>query len=296
MAKVRRRPDVDRVQAVGRTLQIMEALAAEGELGLTDLSDRVGVHKSTLFRFMRTLCQLGYARRDPDTERFSLTLKLFELGSSVYARVDLVKLAAPCLLRLSAATQETVHLAVLDGPRLVYLSKVESTRSLRVAMQSGVGLTAPAYCTGVGKVLLAFSEPAALDAYLEACAFVRFTERTIPDRPRLLAELKAIRRRGWAVDDEEHECGVRCLAAPVRDRKGAVVAALSVSGPTVRLTTGELDGVRRLVCAAAEELSRQLGCSPSERARGLHQTPHPRSPPGRSAPPSRTSATGRMRY
>lgn len=264
MPKARRKPDVGRVQAVGRTLQIMEALATEGELGLTELAERVGLHKSTLFRFMRTFCELGYARRDPDSERFSLTLKVFELGSSVYARVDLVKLAAPCLLRLSATTQETVHLAVLDGTRLVYLSKLESTRSLRVAMQSGVGLTAPAYCTGVGKVLLAFSEAAALDAYLRSCDFVRFTERTIPDRARLLAELRGIRSRGWAVDDEEHEYGVRCVAAPVRDRRGAVVAALSVSGPTVRLTMDGIDGVRGLVCEAAEGLSRQLGC-PTER-------------------------------
>jgi IclR family transcriptional regulator, KDG regulon repressor len=263
MPKARAKPDEAQVQSVVRTLQILEALAAAGEMGLTDLAARVGLHKSTLFRFMRTLCDLGYARRDPDTERFSLTLKVFELGSSVYARVDLVKLAGPCLLQLSSTTQETVHLAVLDGPRLVYLSKLESTRSLRVAMRSGVGLTAPAYCTGVGKVLLAFSEGAALDAYLEACDLVRFTERTIADRRKLRAELQAIRSRGWAVDDEEHERGVRCVAAPVRDREDAVVAALSVSGPTVRLTLDRIDGVRSLVCEAAEELSRLLGFSPS---------------------------------
>jgi IclR family KDG regulon transcriptional repressor len=256
------------VQSVARTLQILEALAAEGELGLTELAARTGVHKSTLFRFMRTFCELGYARRDPDTERFSLTLKVFELGSSVHARVDLVKIAAPSLVRLSAATQETVHLATLDGGRLVYLSKLESTRSLRVAMQSGVGLTAPVYCTGLGKVLLAFAEASALEAYLEGCDFVRYTRNTIPDRARLLAELRAVRERGWAVDDEEHEVGVRCVAAPVRDRKGSVVAALSISGPTIRLTPARLDGARGLVRAAAEELSGLLGhpSPPSPRA------------------------------
>ena len=262
MPKARAKPDEAQVQSVVRTLQILEALASAGEMGLTELATRVGLHKSTLFRFMRTLCDRGYARRDPDTERFSLTLKVFELGSSVYARVDLVKLASPCLVRLSSTTQETVHLAMLDGGALVYLSKIESTRSLRVAMQSGVGLTAPAYCTGVGKVLLAFAEPGALQAYLEGCDFVRYTEKTIPDRLKLSAELQAIRNRGWAVDDEEHESGVRCVAAPVRSRSGAVVAALSISGPTVRLTLDRIDGVRSLVCEAAEELSRLLGYSP----------------------------------
>jgi IclR family transcriptional regulator, KDG regulon repressor len=261
MPKARRKSDDVQVQSVARTLQIMETLASNGELGLTDLAERVGLHKSTLFRFMRTFCDLGYARRDPDTERFSLTLKVFELGSSVYARVDLVKLAAPCLLRLSSTTQETVHLAILDGERLVYLSKIESTHSLRVAMQSGVGLTAPAYCTGVGKVLLAFGETSMLDAYLRNCGFVRYTKKTIKDRLKLSAELQTIRNRGWAVDDEEHEYGVRCVAAPVRSQAGSVVAALSISGPTIRLTPGRLDSARSLVCEAAEEISRLLGYS-----------------------------------
>lgn len=125
MPKTRRKTDGPRVLSVARTFQILEALASAEALGLTELSARVGLHKSTLFRFMGTFCQLGYARRDPDTERFSLTLKVFELGSSVYARVDLVKLARPVLVQLSAATKETVHLAVLDGDSLVYLSKIE---------------------------------------------------------------------------------------------------------------------------------------------------------------------------
>jgi DNA-binding IclR family transcriptional regulator len=263
------RPDAAQVQSVVRTLHILEVLAADGELGLTALAARVGIHKSTLFRFLRTLCALGYARRDPDTERFSLSLKVFELGAAVHARVDLVKLAAPFLARLSSTTGEAVHLAVLDGDQLVYLSKIESTRALRVAMRSGVGLTAPAYCTGVGKVLLAFAPAEVLDAYLARCAFVRHTEKTVPDRRRLLAQLQQIQDRGWAVDDEEHEHGVRCVAAPLRDRTGAVVAALSISGPTLRLTQDRIDAARKLVCEVAAELSGQLGF-----------TPRRRSPPG----------------
>jgi len=259
MATKKRKPEKAKVQSVVRTLGILEVLASEGELGLTELAERVRIHKSTLFRFMGTLCELGYARRDPDTERFSLTLKVFELGSSVYARVDLVKLASPFLMRLSATTQETVHLAILDGDRLVYLSKIESPRSLRVAMGSGVGLTAPAYCTAVGKVLLGFSGTDVLDRYLAQCDFVRYTDNTISDRLKLLAELQLIRNRGWAFDDEEHEYGVRCVAAPVRDRKGTVIAALSISGPTIRLTRDRIDTVRTLVCEAAEEISRMLG-------------------------------------
>jgi IclR family transcriptional regulator, KDG regulon repressor len=259
---MRRKLEEGQVQSVVRTLQILEVLASEGDLNLRDLAERVGIHKSTLFRFMRTLCERGYARRDPDTERFSLTLKVFQLGSTVYARVDLVKLASPFLVRLSSTTRETVHLAILDAGNLVYLSKIESTHSLRVAMQSRVGLTAPAYCTAMGKVLLAFADTDVLDAYLSSCNFVRHTEKTISDRLQLLAELQITRNRGWAVDDEEHENGVRCVAAPVRDRSGSVIAALSISGPTIRLTLDRIEPMRSLVCEAAEEMSRLLGSVP----------------------------------
>jgi len=253
------------VQAVARTLRILEVLAADGELGLTELAARVGVHKSTLYRFMCTLCDLGYARRDPDTERFSLRLKIFEIGASVHARLDLVKVATPTLERLSSATQETVHLAILDDGQLVYLSKIESTRSLRVSMQSRVGMTAPAYCTGIGKVLLAWAGNEFLERYLKHCEFVRYTRNTIPDRLRLAAELQTTRNRGWAFDDEEHEDGVRCIAAPVREKRGAVVAALSIAGPSVRMGSDRLDSIRTLVCEAAEEISAALGYSRLER-------------------------------
>jgi len=251
-----------RVPSVVRTLSILEALATAGELGLADLAARIGLNKSTVFRFMRTLCRDGYASRDPDTERFALTLKVFELGSAVHARLDLTRLAGPLLVRLSATTRETVHLAVMEGARLVYLHKIESPQSLRVAMESGIGLSAPAYCTGVGKVLLAFSETPALEVYLASCNLIRYTERTIAARPALLRELEAIRARGWAVDDEEHEYGVRCVAAPVRDRRGSVVAALSISGPSIRFTPERIETVRTLVCEVADEISGLLGLVP----------------------------------
>lgn len=249
----------DEVQSVVKTIAILEALAKEGELGLTDLATKIGSHKSTVYRFMCTLCEQGYARRDTDTERFSLTLKIFELGMGVFGRVDLVKLAAPVIARLSATTEETIHLATLDDQRLVYLSKVESTHSLRVGMQSRVGMSAPEYCTGVGKVLLAWSDTDLLEAYLSRCQFVRYTEKTITDRLKLAAELQAIRNQGWAMDDEEHEYGVRCVAAPVRDIQGKVVAALSVSGPSVRMSYERLDVLKGLVVDAASEISGELG-------------------------------------
>lgn len=247
------------VQSVVKTLNILEALAAEGELGLTELAAKIGSHKSTVYRFMCTFCEMGYARRDPETERFSLTLKVFELGMGVFERINLAKLAAPVLSRLSATTQETIHLAILDDIHLVYLSKVESTHNLRVSMGSRVGLTAPVYCTGVGKVLLAWADPARIQAYLSQCDFQRYTDNTITDRLKFAAELQSIRNQGWAIDNEEHEYGVCCVAAPIRDSKGTVVAALSISGPTIRLDSGRLEVLRGLVISSAKEISQHLG-------------------------------------
>jgi len=249
----------DEVQSVMKTLKILEALAIENELSLTDLSVKIESHKSTVYRFMHTLCERGYVRRAPATEKFSLTLKIFELGMRVFERVDIAKLAAPVIARLSATTEETIHLATMDDQRLVYLTKQESTHSLRVSMQSRVGMSAPEYCTGVGKTLLAWADTGFLEAYFMRCQFVQYTKNTISDKLTLAAELQSIRNQGYAVDDEEHEYGVRCVAAPIRNRDGKVVAALSISGPTIRMTDDRMGILRGLVVDAVEEISNELG-------------------------------------
>ncbi len=251
--------EVDEVQAVAKTIGILEALAEKNKMTLTDLSAYVGSHKSTVYRFMCTLIDKGYVRRDPETDAYSLTLKLFHLGMCTYGRIDMIRFAQPILKRLSILSEETVHLAILEDKRLTYLSKIESSHALRVSMQSKVGSTAPEYCTGVGKVLLAWLDSKDLEEYLASCNFHRFTEHTITDRLRLAAEFQNIRKEGCAYDNEEHEYGVRCIAAPVRDYYGKVVASISVSGPTVRLVDSCMDALKDLVVSSAEELSLSLG-------------------------------------
>ena len=255
------------VQAVSKTLGILEALADKGEMSLTELSAHVGSHKSTVYRFMCTLIEKGYVRRDADTDQYSLTLKLFQLGMCTYERVDIIRFSQPVLKRLSVLSEETVHLAVLEENRLTYLSKIESSHTLRVSMQSRVGSTAPEYCTGVGKVLLAWMESNELDQYLGTCDFFKFTDKTIADRLSLAAELQTIRQQGYAFDDEEHEYGVRCAAAPVRDYSGRVIASVSVSGPTVRLADERMAALRDLVISSAGELSESMGYDKNNKAR-----------------------------
>lgn len=246
------------VQSVVKTLKILEALAEHDEITQTDLATLVGGHKSTVYRFMCTLIEQGYAKRT-DKDLYSPTLKLFQIGMCTYSRIDLVHQALPTLKRMAFLSEETVHLAIESDNQLVYLHKIESTHNLRVSMQSRIGSSAPEYCTGVGKILLAWMSSELLEQYMARCPFVRFTPKTICSRLDLENELASIRERGYCYDDEEHESGVRCIAAPIRDYYGAVIASISISGPTVRLDDARMDSLAELVVSSAEEISQSVG-------------------------------------
>jgi IclR family KDG regulon transcriptional repressor len=215
--------------------------------------------KSTVYRFLVSLTDLGFVYQDPQTEKYGLTLKLFEIGMSVLERLELWREAEPIVEEIARVTGETVHLATLDEDELVYLGKVESTRTLRVSMMSRVGRSAPAYCTGVGKTLLAYLPRKRLDRILKKEKPVRYTDKTIVRRAHLERELSSIRKKGYAIDNEEHEIGVRCVAAPVRNNNSAVCGAVSVSIPTVRLPDEEIPRYRDIIVQAAEEISRRMG-------------------------------------
>ncbi len=253
---------MESVKAVHKTMALLEALAQQKEMGVTELAECAGMHKSTVYRFLNSLKDLAYVRQNAANEKYSLTLKLFELGSYVLGRLELWEQAHPIMEQLAEQTHETVHLAVLDDGRLVYLGKFESTQALRVSMSSRIGQSAPTYCTGVGKLLLAHAPPEQVERILAREGLKRFTEHTITDRTLLARELDSIRQRGFAFDDEEHEVGVRCVAAPVRNNQGATVAALSISIPKVRMPDGEIPRYRELVTRSADEISRRIGATP----------------------------------
>jgi DNA-binding IclR family transcriptional regulator len=247
-------------------MKILECLSYERSLGITELTERVSTHlegipmdKSTVYRFLVSLMDLGFVYQDPQTEKYGLTLKLFEIGMSVLERLELWREAEPIVEEIARVTGETVHLATLDGDELVYLGKVESTRTLRVSMMSRVGRSAPAYCTGVGKILLAYLPRKQLDRILKKEKPVRYTDKTIVCQAHLERELSSIRKKGYAIDNEEHEIGVRCVAAAVRNNNSAVCGAVSVSVPTVRLPDEEIPRYRDIIVQAAEEISRKMG-------------------------------------
>ena len=169
------------IKAVIKTMKILECLSSERSLGITELTGRVSAQlelipmdKSTVYRFLVSLMDLGFVYQDPQTERYGLTLKLFEIGMSVLERLELWREAEPVVKEIARVTGETVHLATLDEDDLVYLGKVESMRTLRVSMMSRVGRSAPAYCTGIGKILLAYLPRKQLDYILKKEKPIRY--------------------------------------------------------------------------------------------------------------------------
>lgn len=246
------------IQSVGRAFSILEQFSAdERELGVTTLAARVGLHKSTCFGLLYTLQELGYIQQNPDTGRYSLGLKAFELGQLYIQGQDIRQLAKPYLRRLVEQTEETAHLVVMEGLRAVYIDKVEGPHSMTIS--SRIGRQARMHCSGVGKVLLANMREADRNEVLNNLVFVRNTVHTITDKDVLREHLRQIREQGYAIDAEEIEIGLCCVAAPVFNSRNQAVAAVSVSGPSVRLMGEKLAVFTKQVQETAQEISRQLG-------------------------------------
>ncbi|WP_324094162.1 IclR family transcriptional regulator [Candidatus Binatus sp.] len=184
-------------------------------------------------------------------------MKLFEIGSLAAGRFALERHAHPTLEHLATVSGETAHLCVLDGSDVVYVAKVECTRTLRIP--SAVGQRNPAYCTGVGKAILAFLTPEQIESYIASTPLKPFTRKTLISSKELKANLGQVTVQGYAVDDQEREEGVRCVAAPVRDHAGEVIAAISIAGPSIRVTKERIAGLASHVVQAADEISAAIG-------------------------------------
>jgi DNA-binding IclR family transcriptional regulator len=229
---------------------------------LAELADGLAIPKSTLVRLLAPLRDAGLVERDGETGRHRLGARNARLGQLYLERLDLRGVARDVLHRLVAECGETVHLVVpggsdpVTGPCVVYVDKVESSHAVR--MHSQVGMRQPVYCTGVGKAWLAFAPEETVAAVVDA-GMPRRTPATLTSEDAVRAALEDTRRRGYAVDDVENEPDIRCVAAPVFDHGGTPVAALSVSGPTTRVTASRVEALGGLVRTAAAELSARLG-------------------------------------
>jgi DNA-binding IclR family transcriptional regulator len=252
------------IQAISRAAAILELIeAGRGETSLNGLVRSSGLRKPTVFRLVRNLERIGLVERVPKADRYRLGLRCVELGQAYLQQIDFRREALPVLERLRDAHNETVHLAVLDEHlRVVYLEKLEGKHAIGI-MMSAVGRSAPAYCTGLGKALLAARDDDPAGMLADRGELEQKTPNTIYDVDALRAELKCIRDRGYALDLEEHEIGVRCVGSTIAGADGAVLAALSIAGPAQRLPKSLLTGeLAQATVKAAREIGRRLGAPP----------------------------------
>ncbi len=228
----------------------------EPQLGVSDLARRLGIAKSTAHRIAHTLAAEGLLERAEDTGRYRLSVAMQVLGASAQTASLLHGAATPVLDQLRNLTKETVQLAVLDGREVVYVERRESPHTVRLFGR--IGHRAPAHCTGTGKLLLAFLPPDELERRLDGMRLVRRTPYTITSADALRAELDQIRVRGWAENVNESEMGVASISAPIRDRSGLVIAAVSVAGPVPRVNGENLRRFAGPISHAAAQISHRL--------------------------------------
>lgn len=257
-------------QAVDRAIRLLCVFDIERpERSLSEIAGEVGLNPSTTRRILTTLLEHGLIEQDPVSRRYRLGIKLFELGSLAAAGVDLQRQATPTLRRLVREYEETAHLSVLSGNHVLCLQKIESSQAVRT--HSRVGMLGPLHCTGSGKVLAAFLEEQ-LDQISKDVGFPRFTERTITDLQALKDHFAKIRENGYAVDDREHEEEVRCVAAPVRDHSGQVVATISLTGPAHRFSQDKIEEIADSLKRTTARLSISLGYDPDNLYRSSRVT------------------------
>lgn len=255
------------IQSLRRGLQVLDVIAEHGgRLALTEIARRLGLHFSTTHHMVKTLQTSGYVVQDDESREYRLGGRLLRLAAVACNEDEIGHLGEPLVSELSLKTALTVQLAVLDCHHVVVIRQIDADGPWRLAER--VGTPRPAYCTALGKALLAHQSPEGLQAYLARTELRPLTPRSITGAAALEAELARVRTHGVSVDDEEFSAGIRCVAAPVLNFTGNVRAALGVSGPSWSLTLERLQDLGPVVREFADRLSRQLGWQPTRRGRG----------------------------
>jgi DNA-binding IclR family transcriptional regulator len=246
-----------KVQALDRAFAVLDLLGeSDTPLGLAQVASSLQLHKSTAHRFLMVLERHHMVERTGNG-KFRLGLRLFDFGNRAIEQYDLRDRAQPHLRRLVSETEETAHLCILEQAHVIYIDKIEPARSVR--MITRVGASNPVHCTSVGKAILAFLPEERIAEVIRRTRFERFTHRTIATPEALRAEIEKTRRRGYAVDDEELEEGLRCIAVPVLDAQKQPVAAVSVSGPSFRVTAQKLPAIANHLLQCVRGISSDMG-------------------------------------
>ncbi|UFJ42702.1 IclR family transcriptional regulator [Brevibacillus humidisoli] len=246
------------VKSVDRALQVVHLVSTKKEgFGVTELARQIDLNKSSVYRILSTLATHGYVEQDQETGRYKLGYKVLELSAKLLDSIDLRAEARPYLKELESLTNEVIHLVVYDQGEVVYIEKLEGNEMLR--MHSQVGKRAPMHCTSVGKVILAHLPPAEMERIVEKKGLPRHTERTITQYDTFQHHLQEIKQKGYALDLEENEQGITCIAAPIFGYNGKVTAAISISGPTIRMTDQRLSELKEKIMEVGRKISERLG-------------------------------------
>lgn len=246
------------VQSAERIFQVMEMLADNGEMGLMELSAALGLHKSTVHRLLMSLIYMGYAKQDEGTQKYMLSYKVVNMAGKILDRMDILQIAKPYMERLSDLSGEAVHLVQREGNNILYIYKIEAKVGT-IRMVSHVGMVHPMYCSGVGKAIMATLPEEEVKQIWNESIIEKKTERTITDYTQMQDVLEEVKKNGYALDDEENEKGVRCIAACLYGHQKEVKYAFSISGPTSRMTRERVKELAVDVRKVQEELSRELG-------------------------------------
>lgn len=234
------------IQVADRLFHTIELLVENGPMGLIDISKELELNKSTVHRVLNSLIYMGYVKQNEENLKYSLTYKICRLSNSVIQQTDLVDMARPYLRELSFKTGETVHLVVKDGTNAIYIDKVENDANT-VRLISTIGKSIPLYCSGVGKAMMATMEEKSVRKIWKFSEIKKLTEKTITDYDSMLKELEAIRIRGYAIDDEENEIGVKCVAVAIDDFMEKPRYAISISAPEIRMKEERMEELAKML-------------------------------------------------
>ncbi len=246
------------VQTLDRALNILELLAVQKSgLGVTEIGLKVGLHKSTAFRLLNALAERGYIEKDSDNGTYKIGMKVVEISSIHLNSIELKTEAAPSLRTLAAISTQPVHLATLMGSEVVYIEKVDTLSSIR--MYSNIGKRIPAHCTGVGRALYLDASESELTEAFKGYNFVGYTKHTVSNLRDFINQMKGFKELGYVIDNEEHEIGIRCIAAPIRDYRGRIIASVSTSGTKAIISKESDSTLIPKVLDCAREISKRMG-------------------------------------
>jgi IclR family transcriptional regulator, KDG regulon repressor len=247
-------------RTVEKALDILEALVDAGAvrpLGVTELSKMLKIHKSTVYRSLHALSQKGYVHQESGTNKYFLSFKLIEMGTSLLRQVPLREICKSTLKTLAEETSQVARLGLLDGDDIVYIEHVEGKDPLRLHTQ--IGSRIPVYCTAAGKSILAFLPENDKEAILDECRFQRFTPQTITDRMEFEKELESVRKNCFSISDEEFREGIRAVGAPIFNMDAMVIGAIVIVASSFRLRQNDIPLFGERIKKAALEISRKMG-------------------------------------